>query len=64
MEVYIVIEYTEPQCEYQHAITDLDLFFKEWNEDFDTDYTTMEEFNEKEIDRVMWQIKIPTEVND
>lgn len=63
MKVYIIIEHFEPQGEILHPITDLDLFLKEWNEDFGTEYTTMEDFNNREINR-MYEIRIPTEVND
>jgi hypothetical protein len=41
-----------------HGITDLSLYFRDFNEDFGTDYSTMEEFNEDQIDRTMYRIKI------
>ena len=59
MTVYIIIEHNEPQGEDLHAITDLSLYFRDFNEDFGTDYSTMEEFNEDQIDRTMYEIKMP-----
>lgn len=57
MKVYIIIEHDEPQGEILHAITDLEPYLEEWNECMETDYTTMEEFNEGEkIHRTMYEI--------
>lgn len=58
MTVYIVIEHQEPQGNTLFAITDLPAYFEDFNEDFDTDYSTMEEFNEDQIDRIMYQVNI------
>lgn len=56
MRVYIVIEHDEPG-ESLHGITDLELYLEEWNECMETDYTTMEEFNEgEEIHRTMYEV--------
>jgi|TARA_R100000081_G_scaffold91270_2_gene68701 hypothetical protein len=59
MTVYIVIEYGEPQDDTLYAITNLPLYFEQFNEDFGTDYSTMEEFNEHQIDREMYAVIIP-----
>ena len=59
MKTYIVIEWGEPQGSILFAITDLSLYFRDFNKDFGTDYSTMEEFNEDQIDRTMYEIKIP-----
>ena len=56
MRAYIVIEHQEPQGNTLYAITDLSQYFEDFNEDFGTDYSTMEEFNEDQIDRVMYEI--------
>jgi hypothetical protein len=56
MTIYIVIEHDEPQGEDLHGITDLSLYFRDFNEDFGTDYSTMEQFNEDQIDRTMYKI--------
>ena len=53
MTIYIVIEHQEPQGNTLYAITDLSLYFRDFNEDFGTDYSTMEEFNEDQFDRTM-----------
>lgn len=58
MKAYIVIEHQEPQGNTLYAITDLSLYFRDFNEDFGTDYSTMEEFNEDQFDRVMYEIII------
>ncbi len=58
MTVYIVIEYGEPQGTL-YAITDLSLYLRDFNEDFGTDYSTMDEFNEHQIDREMYAVTIP-----
>lgn len=58
MTIYIVIENDEPQGSTLFAITDLSLYFRDFNEDFGTDYSTMEEFNEDQIDRTMYEIRI------
>lgn len=59
MKTYIVIEYHCPWDSILFAITDLSLYFREFNKDFGTDYSTMEEFNEDQIDRTMYEIKMP-----
>jgi hypothetical protein len=59
MTVYIIIEYAEPQGDTLSAITNLPMYFEDFNEDFGTDYSTMEEFNEDQIDRTMYAIIIP-----
>lgn len=59
MTVYIVIEHQGLQGDILHAITNLPLYFEFFNEDFGTDYSTMEEFNEHQIDRVMYEVFIP-----
>ncbi len=58
MNIYIIIENDEPQGEILSGITDLPLFLEAFNEDFGTDYSTMEEFNDDQIDRIMYQINI------
>ena len=59
MTVYIVIEYGEPQGDTLSAITNLPMYFEDFNEDFGTDYSTMEEFNNHQIDRQMYAAIIP-----
>tara|TARA_E500000318_G_C3452217_1_gene169256 strand:- start:77 stop:268 length:192 start_codon:yes stop_codon:yes gene_type:complete len=56
-QIHIVIENDEPQGSILFAITDLSLYLRDFNEDFGTDYSTMEEFNEDQIDRTMYEIK-------
>jgi len=57
--VWVVIEHAAPQGDTLFAITDLSLYLKDFNEDFGTDYSTMEEFNEDQIDRTMYEVRIP-----
>lgn len=56
-QIHIVIENDEPQGSILFAITDLSLYLRDFNEDFGTDYSTMGEFNEDQIDRTMYEIK-------
>ena len=59
MTVYIVIEYGEPQGDTLYAITNLPMYLEDFNEDFGTDYETIEEFNKHQIDREMYAVIIP-----
>jgi hypothetical protein len=56
MTIYIIIEHDEPQGEDLHGITDLELYLEEWNECMETNYYTMEDFNEGEEFRTMYKI--------
>ncbi len=57
MTIYICIDIDEGYY-IDDVITDLDAFLEEFNECMDTDYTTMEQFNDTEQYRTLYQIKI------
>lgn len=57
MTIYICIDIDEGYY-IDDVITDLDAFLEEFNECMETDYTTMEQFNDTEQYRTLYQIKI------
>lgn len=57
--IYIIVEHDEPQGEDLHPITDVELYLEEWNECMETNYSTMEDFNEGEEFRTMYKIINP-----
>lgn len=57
MTIYICIDIDEGYY-IDDIITDLDAFLEEFNECMETDYTTMEQFNDTEQYRTLYQIKI------
>jgi hypothetical protein len=57
MTIYICIDIDEGYY-IDDVITDLDAFLEELNECMETDYTTMEQFNDTEQYRTLYQIKI------
>ena len=57
MTIYICIDIDEGYY-IDDVITDLDAFLEEFNECMETDYTTMEQFNDTEQYRTLYLVKI------
>ena len=58
--MYIQVEYDEcyDECYEGVIIEDMDEYLQEWNDMMQTDYKTMEDFNEGEEGRGIFQINL------
>tara|TARA_X000001316_G_scaffold10488_1_gene3299 strand:+ start:2350 stop:2535 length:186 start_codon:yes stop_codon:yes gene_type:complete len=55
MLIYLMVETDDPQ-DQGYAFLDLEDFLADWNADLDTEYTTLQEFNDGEEYRYLYVI--------